>query len=185
MIFKQHLLLYSILLNFTSRTLLFEAVPARGCGVMKKGGAYVLYLDVKRSITLCVGSLKRVVLPSGRYAYVGSAHRSIAGRVSRHKRLAEQKTGKLHWHIDYLLTHPQIQLAGAIALAGISECDLSRRIASRRGSSTPVANFGSTDCRAGCKAHLYRLGTAQSAPSALRRSVKNKLQATRDIPLLN
>jgi Uri superfamily endonuclease len=150
---------------------------------MQKRGAYILYFDVKRSIALCVGSLKRIVLPSGRYAYVGSARRSIAGRVSRHKRLAEQKTGKLHWHIDYLLTHPQIQLAGTIALAESNECDISRRIASRRGSSIPVPNFGSTDCRAGCRAHLYRLGTARSVLSGLRRSIKNTAQATHDIPM--
>jgi len=125
---------------------------------MKKQGAYVLYLDVKQPLTLCVGSLKSIFLPMGRYAYIGSARSGIAGRIRRHKRLAEKKTGKRHWHIDYLLVHPQIQLVGETAVVGGSECDISLQIASRKGVTTPVPKFGSTDCRHKCIAHLYRLG---------------------------
>jgi Uri superfamily endonuclease len=126
---------------------------------MKKQGAYVLYLDVKQPLTLCVGSLKSIFLPSGRYVYIGSARAGIAGRIRRHKRLAEEKAGKLHWHIDYLLVHPQIQLVGETVLVGGSECAISHRIASRKGTTTPVPRFGSTDCHHKCKAHFYRLDT--------------------------
>ena len=122
-----------------------------------KMGAYVLYLDVQQPLTLRVGALKRIFLPAGYYAYVGSACRGIAGRIARHRRLAEQKKGKRHWHIDYLLTNPGIRLAGDTALAGRDECDVSRQIAASRGVSAPVPDFGSSDCRSGCKAHLYRM----------------------------
>jgi Uri superfamily endonuclease len=126
---------------------------------MKEQGAYVLYLDVKKPLTLRVGSLKSVSLPSGCYAYIGSARAGIAGRIRRHKRLAEKKSGKRHWHIDYLLVHPQIQLVGETILAEGSECAISHQIAARKGATTPVPKFGSTDCRHKCKAHLYRLET--------------------------
>jgi endonuclease-3 len=129
---------------------------------MKKRGAYVLYLDVKQPLSIRVGSLKGVILPSGRYAYIGSARAGIAGRIRRHKRLAEKKSGKRHWHIDYLLVHPQVRLVGETALPAAGECDISRQIASRRGATTPVPKFGSTDCRRGCRAHLYRLGTEKT-----------------------
>ena len=125
--------------------------------VMQKQNAYVLHIDVLRSLTLRVGALKGVWLPAGHYVYVGSARRSIATRIARHVRLAVQKTGNLHWHIDYLLTHSLIQLAGATVLAGDSECRISLQIASRKGVTAPISHFGSTDCRSGCKAHLYRL----------------------------
>ena len=128
---------------------------------MKKQGAYVLYLDVKQPLTLRVGSLENVFLPSGRYAYIGSARAGIAGRIRRHRRLAEEKAGKLHWHIDYLLVHPQIQLVGETILTGGSECAISHQVASRRGTTIPAPKFGSTDCRHRCKAHLYRLETGK------------------------
>ena len=126
---------------------------------MTKQGSYVLYLDVKQPLTIRVGSLKNVFLPPGRYAYIGSARTGIAGRIRRHRRLAEKKSGKRHWHIDYLLVHPQVQLAGETRIPEAEECDISHQIASRRGTTTPVPNFGSTDCRHRCKAHLYRLAT--------------------------
>ena len=78
----------------------------------QKRGAYVLYFDIELPLTLQVGSLGSSVFPAGRYAYVGSARRGIAARVLRHKRLALQKEGKLHWHIDYLLINRHTELAG-------------------------------------------------------------------------
>ncbi len=124
---------------------------------VKKQGAYVLYIDVNLSLTASVGSLRTVSFPCGRYAYVGSASKGVAGRIARHKRLAEQKTGKLHWHIDYLLIHPNTVWAGEIMLEDGNECAVSKQIAAMKGVTAPVPGFGSTDCRAGCEAHLYRL----------------------------
>ena len=141
---------------------------------MNKQGAYVLYLDVKRPLKLTVGSLKSIFLPPGRYAYIGSARAGIAARILRHKRLAEEKTGKIHWHIDYLLAHPQIQWAGETALAGENECDVSQRFASRKGVTAPVPKFGSTDCRRRCEAHLYRLGSVSELRQTGRQTVPHE-----------
>jgi Uri superfamily endonuclease len=131
---------------------------------VQKPGSYVLSLDVKRSLRLSAGALHDIFLPAGHYVYIGSALGGIAGRVARHRRLAESKTGKLHWHIDYLLVHPNVKLIDVAELAGRSECDISRRIASKKGVSAPVSRFGSSDCRSGCKAHLYRLVKKMDLP---------------------
>lgn len=135
---------------------------------MRKQGAYILYLDVNQPLTLRVGSLKTIFLPQGRYAYVGSAGAGIESRIRRHKRLAEKKKGQCHWHIDYLLVHPLIQLAGETAIAGGSECEISHQIASRKGTATPVPKFGATDCRKKCRAHLYHLKTMKKCRISIR-----------------
>lgn len=123
-------------------------------------GAYILHLRIRKRLFLKVGALGEVFLPAGRYVYVGSARRSIAGRVSRHLRLAESKTGKRHWHIDYLLLHPATELTSTEAKPFATECAVAKDIASREGASVPVARFGSTDCRSGCEAHLFRIKTS-------------------------
>ena len=126
---------------------------------MQDQGAYVLHLSVERSTRVRAGSLDFVHLPAGKYLYIGSARRSIAARLMRHQRLAEQRSGKLHWHIDHLLTHRNVRLTGHTVFAAGNECDISRRIAALAGASAPVPHFGSSDCRSGCRAHLYRLDT--------------------------
>ena len=124
---------------------------------MKRKGAYVLYLDMPRALILNVGTLRSSFFTAGRYAYVGSASGGIDQRIARHRRLAHLKTGKVHWHIDYLLIHPDIKLTRQRAFPGCSECAISQKIASRQGVTIPVPKFGSTDCKAGCAAHLYRV----------------------------
>jgi Uri superfamily endonuclease len=131
--------------------------------VDKKRGAYVLYFDIELPLTLQVGSLGSSVFPAGRYAYVGSARRGIAARVLRHKRLAVEKAGKIHWHIDYLLINRQTEWAGEEALESGIECRISKRIASMSGVTVPVPGFGSSDCRSRCKSHLYLLPSEESA----------------------
>ena len=122
-----------------------------------KRGSYVLYIDIELPVTLQVGSLGSSVFSAGRYAYVGSARRGIAARVLRHKRLAMQKEGKLHWHIDYLLINRHTELVREAVLENGIECTISKRIASMNGVTVPVPGFGSSDCRAKCAAHLYFL----------------------------
>jgi Uri superfamily endonuclease len=124
---------------------------------MKKKGAYVLCLRVEQPLLLMVGSLGTVSFPAGHYAYVGSAQRGVAARVARHRRLAEQKSGKIHWHIDYLLTNPFVNWDGEIMLEDAVECKLSRQIASMMGVTVPKPGFGASDCSARCAAHLYHL----------------------------
>jgi Uri superfamily endonuclease len=127
---------------------------------METPGAYVLCIDVKEPLRLPVGALGVVSFPAGRYAYVGSARRGIESRVARHRRLAEQKTGKLHWHIDYLLVNPNAHLASETVLEDGAECEISRQIARLKGVIAPIRGFGSSDCKSGCEAHLYLMAEA-------------------------
>jgi len=144
---------------------------------MRRKGSYILYLHVRRPLTLNVGMLRSSFFPAGCYLYVGSAAAGITRRLARHRRLALQKEGKTHWHIDYLLIHPDVNLTAIRALEKSSECEISKQIASRKGITVPVLNFGSTDCLAGCKAHLYRIHTQ----AALRNKAKrNPFAASAD-----
>ena len=124
---------------------------------MKPRGAYVLYLKLSGPLRLAVGSLGMVFFPAGFYAYVGSARKGPAARVARHKRLAVRKSGNPHWHVDFLLVHPQASWAGETILEEGVECEVSKQIASQQGVRAPVPGFGSSDCRMGCRAHLYLL----------------------------
>lgn len=110
--------------------------------------------------------------------YVGGARRSIATRVARHCRLARAKSGRPHWHVDYLLVHPAVRLAAVIVYEQVAECALSRRLACRRGVSVAVPGFGASDCRSGCRTHLYRLApemTRNSATGSRARSLKYRI----------
>ena len=116
-------------------------------------GAYVLMLDLGRAVPLRISTLPRIHLPPGRYAYVGSAKGSggIRARVRRH--LGARK--KIHWHVDHLTSAAQI--VEVLAYPDANECDIVERLSRRRRSSTPVAGFGSSDCKR-CAAHLLALG---------------------------
>ncbi len=132
---------------------------AHSPGPPPRGGAYILHLRIAQDLALEVGALGRVLLPAGRYAYIGSARSSLAGRVARHRRLAASKSGTMHWHIDYVLAHPAVSLARVESLPGCEECEAAQRVARRPGASAPVPRFGATDCRSGCAAHLFRVGS--------------------------
>ena len=115
-------------------------------------GAYVLILDVERSLPLRVATLPRIHLPPGRYAYVGSAKGpgGIRARVRRH--LKQDK--KRHWHVDHLTAGARVD--EVIAHPGAEECDLVDRLLAKRGATSPVAGFGSSDCKR-CASHLVAL----------------------------
>lgn len=145
----------------------------------KMRGAYLLFVDVKLPLNLKVGALGRVSLPAGRYAYVGSARSGIEVRVARHRRLAEEKIGKIHWHIDYLLVHRHTQWVGEEVLEDGVECVVSKQIAAKDGVTAPVPGFGASDCRSGCVAHLYFLPKAFQNMSLTRKPKAPTIQKRR------
>jgi len=118
-------------------------------------GAYLLHLELLSTVRLRVGSLGDFLLVPGRYVYVGSARRGIGARIERHRRLALEKVGKTHWHIDYLLVRRELRWIRAESFPNTAECVLSRRIASRNGVIIPIPRFGASDCRRGCGAHFF------------------------------
>ncbi len=115
-------------------------------------GAYVLVLDVERSLPLRVATLPRIHLLPGRYAYVGSAKGAggIRARVRRHLRAGK----KLHWHVDHLTAAARV--VEVTAHPGADECDVVDELLAKRRATTPVAGFGSSDCKR-CAAHLVAL----------------------------
>ena len=115
-------------------------------------GAYVLILDIPRSVPLRITTLPRIHLPPGRYAYVGSAKGpgGIRARVRRHLRTPK----KAHWHVDHLTASASV--VEILAHPGADECDIVERLLRGRGTTTPVAGFGSSDCKR-CVAHLLAL----------------------------
>lgn len=119
-------------------------------------GAYRLHLQLVRPLDVQVGRLGRFSFPVGHYVYHGSAKRGLSQRVARHQRLAAAGQGRLHWHIDYLLTQPGCRLFKTECIEGGDECELTAQTAARRGARVPVAGFGASDCRH-CQSHLVWL----------------------------
>jgi Uri superfamily endonuclease len=127
-------------------------------GFRSEAGSYVLLLDLAGQVRLEVGRLGCVSFESGRYAYFGSALGSggVAARVRRHLRAGKA----VHWHIDYLTAVAPI--AGVAIAYGAEQCECawSHALQALQPASTPVRGFGSSDCRRGCPAHLWRLPDA-------------------------
>jgi Uri superfamily endonuclease len=108
--------------------------------------SYQIELQLKRDITVAIGKLGLCIFPKGTYVYTGSARKGIDARISRHVR----KFGKrLHWHIDYLLSHPDCEVV-KVNRSSTNECDLNQRTKGK----VIVRGFGSSDCIKGCGSHL-------------------------------
>ena len=117
-------------------------------------GSYLIILELKEDRSIDVGSLGKLFFKKGFYVYVGSATGiiSVERRVARHKRLAQQKSGNIHWHIDYLLTDEKTEFLDCIT-SDKDECDLSQKI--EKIADDFITGFGRSDCTSGCASHLY------------------------------
>ena len=69
-------------------------------------GVYQLHLRVSVAIRVRIGRLGLFTFPPGWYVYTGRAARGLRARVQRHVAGARRK----HWHIDYLLAHPEVRI---------------------------------------------------------------------------
>lgn len=109
-------------------------------------------LKLKRPLAIARPS--PVMLCAGYYLYAGSARGpgGLKARVARHMR----RPKLCHWHVDQISAVADV--VGAFVWPGGNECALAARWA-RVG--TPVAGFGSSDCRR-CRSHL--LGPLASLP---------------------
>ena len=110
---------------------------------------YQLQIHVKKSVTVQVGKLGCFEFAAGLYQYTGSARKNIHARVHRHL----QKNKKLRWHIDYLLTHPDVDVIDVI-YSELPECIINQQ----GDGEIKVKGFGSSDCKRGCGSHLKYLG---------------------------
>ena len=114
-------------------------------------GTYTLLVSLPDSATVTFGARGAVDLDAGWYAYTGSAF-GAGGlkRVERHRELAAGDRDARHWHVDYLLGHPD----SAVEAVHVTEdedveCETARRLAD---DAEPVAGLGASDCD--CGTHL-------------------------------
>jgi Uri superfamily endonuclease len=114
---------------------------------------YQLVIRLAQSSTVRIGRLGVFEMPAGVYVYTGSARRNLEARIRRH--LSHEK--RLHWHVDYLLGHPDARVIDVFRFAE-PECEVNARTPGR----CLVPGFGASDCRHGCGSHLK----FQGEPSA-------------------
>ncbi|ADJ16394.1 GIY-YIG nuclease family protein [Halalkalicoccus jeotgali] len=113
------------------------------------GGTYTLLIALDSSATITVGALGPQEFPTGSYAYTGSAFGPGGfSRVKRHRELARGERDTRHWHVDYLLGHPD---AGIEAVVRTPDRDVECAVA-RALPDAGIAGFGASDCE--CGSHL-------------------------------
>jgi Uri superfamily endonuclease len=114
------------------------------------GGTYTLLIEVPEPDTIEVGALGTLGFDAGWYAYVGSALGAGGfSRIDRHRELAAGERDTRHWHIDYLLGHPDSDLAEVVTSGGVDgECRVADGLEFE---ATP--EFGCSDCD--CDSHLF------------------------------
>jgi len=134
---------------------------------MAAGGTYTLLIDLAEAETVTFGAAGDRGLPAGRYAYTGSALGPGGfARVDRHARLAAGEHDARHWHVDYLLGHPDATLLDDVRSPGVdAECAVAGALVEV---TDPVAGVGATDC--GCDSHLVTAHEPDAVSAAVRRS---------------
>jgi Uri superfamily endonuclease len=127
------------------------------------GGTYTLLVALPSTAVIEVGALGEHRFPAGWYAYTGSAFGSGGfARVERHRGLAAGERDTRHWHVDYLLGHPDATLREVVRSPGADiECAVARRLPDGL-----VAGFGASDCD--CRSHLAHFEGRSPAESAVR-----------------
>ena len=121
-------------------------------------GTYCLCISLRRELELEIGALGTIGFDQGLYVYVGSALNSLEARVRRHLRTSRGDFKAIHWHIDYLLREPEVDIGGVYVLLSDlrEECRIAGEVG-KQGAS--VKGFGCSDCR--CESHLFRVDSCE------------------------
>ncbi len=134
---------------------------------MAVGGTYTLLVHLGADVSIDVGALGTYSFESGWYAYVGSALGPGGfSRIDRHRELAAGERDVRHWHIDYLLGHPETTLESTVRTAECDgECAIAQQLTEMCERSaivdgTPITQFGCTDCS--CDSHLFFASDGES-----------------------
>ncbi len=124
-------------------------------------GTYVLVIERSEETDIEVGALGPRSFRAGAYAYVGTAFGPGGfARIDRHCELARGDRDVRHWHIDYLLGHPDSHLTCTITFPDVDrECELADRLPGDR-----IAGFGASDCD--CSAHLLAVPDVETVREA-------------------
>jgi Uri superfamily endonuclease len=117
-------------------------------------GTYCLCISLGTPLEMEIGALGMIGFDPGLYVYVGSALNGLEARVRRHLRTSRGDYRATHWHIDYLLREPEVEIGGVYVLLSErrEECRIAGEVM-RSGAS--VKGFGCSDCR--CESHLIRV----------------------------
>ena len=113
-------------------------------------GTYALISSASRERQITVGKIGTLRLQPGFYIYIGSAFGpgGLKARIRHHSRRAAHP----HWHIDYLSSALELKEIWYTCDPVHREHQWATIISNNRGSSAPLAGFGSSDCR--CNTHL-------------------------------
>jgi len=97
----------------------------------------------------------------------------LEGRISRHL----EKNKKKSWHIDFLLADKDVEVIFAL-IAPINErmeCEINQYLQEKMHSKVPIPKFGSSDCKRGCKSHLFYLGRNEDVVEKVIKLYKEKV----------
>jgi Uri superfamily endonuclease len=113
-------------------------------------GTYALVLQATGGESVQIGRLGKLELRRGFYLYVGSAlgPGGVRARLRHHLKRATRP----HWHIDYLRSATRLMEIWYSHDEAVHEHAWAEAIRRMRSASTPLAGFGSSDCR--CPSHL-------------------------------
>ena len=131
-----------------------------GTNASSEGGTYTLLVELREDAVVEVGALGEHAFDRGWYAYTGSAFGPGGfARVGRHRELAAGERDARHWHVDYLLGHPETALREVVRSSGVDiECAVARSLPEG-----PVPGFGASDCD--CPSHLAAIDCGGSRAS--------------------
>jgi len=136
------------------------AMTTRAHSANPDSGVYRLTIELARPVRIRVGALGLREFPAGRYVYCGSAQRTLAARIARHRRKGKPK----RWHIDYLLAHRAARVVDVEIFAGGKDGEC-RLVAQSRlaGGRVVVKGFGASDCprKNVCGTHLLWMGDVE------------------------
>ena len=116
-------------------------------------GTYVLIIENHADTEIEIGKIGCIAFKKGFYAYVGSALSGLERRIERHLRDVGNNK-KLHWHIDYFLASPRVEVKEVVfaETEARKECEIAANL-SMRLELESIARFGCSDCS--CKSHLF------------------------------
>ena len=123
-------------------------------------GCYILCLEALHpGKHIRIGRCGNLLLNTGEYLYVGSAHGpgGLKARILHHL----GKSRRIHWHVDYLGSQCRVTRVGYASVPREEECRWAARLGSL--AQPPLKGFGSSDCR--CPAHLFHLSQRLEAPA--------------------
>ncbi|MFH5798596.1 DUF123 domain-containing protein [Haladaptatus sp. CMAA 1911] len=130
-------------------------------------GTYTLLVSLAAPAEIEFGAKGTRTLDSGWYAYTGSAFgRGGFSRIERHARVASGENDARHWHVDYLLGHPDTELTDDMRTENEDvECAVADRL---DGEIESIPGIGASDCD--CGTHLHFVAGRQTIETAVRRA---------------